>query len=497
MKRSTPVLVLGWLFTFVTAAYAGSVPDKQVSVQAIAAKEAKLEAELKELRAELRQLRKTKHSTHKSLTHAQKKRPVHRRKPSRKDFTDDIIKYFGGTPIVTSPYLGVRSEFDGHDLIVNISSSNEDLRMLRHQKNLEDAFIKRGDTFPEHPLVDVSGKLEGMGLYQWPYSGTDRHDINLKSAELDAAIHVNRFIIGYMAITYDNAPPRFFSQRTSNSRFFLNKGFITVGHLQTQPWYFTIGQLYVPFGRYSSSMLSSPLPLTLGRVKGRTVLLGYSPASDNHIMMSAFAFNGDTSQHDEFQGGANLAYVFHSGDWSGEVGASVLSNLADADGMQSTGNPAFPGFGASASTEVIMHRVPGVGAHLNFSYGRHGFVAEYVGAVRRFNGNDLSFNGSGARPWAINLEYAYRFKIKTKPSSLAFGYGHSAEALALGIPCNMIVAAFNVAIWRDTIATLEYRHDINYSNGSTAFGRGGVAPYPTAGLGKSQDTLTAQFGVYF
>lgn len=493
MKRCTPVLVLGWLFTFVSVAWAGSAPD----LQTIAAKEAKLEAELKQLRAELKHLRKTKHTSEQLLTHAQKKRPKHRRKPSQNEFTNDIIHYFGGTPIVSSPYLGVRSEFDGHDLIVNISSSNEDLRMLRHQKNLEDAFIKRGEDIPNHPMIDMSGKLEGLSIYQWPYVGAGLPDINLKSAELDAAIHVNRYLIGYMAITYDNSPPRFFSQRSSNSRFFLNKGFITIGHLRTQPWYFTIGQLYLPFGRYGSSMLSSPLPLVIGRVKGRTLLLGYSPARDNHFMASAFLFNGDTSAHAEFQGGVNAAYEFRNGPWSGEAGVSYLTNLADADGMQNTSNSAFPGFGASPTTEMIVHRVPGVGAHFNLSYNQHRFLAEYVGAIRRFNSNDLAFNGMGAQPWAFNVEYTYRFHIKDKPSSLSVGYDHSAEALALGIPRDMIVAAFNVAIWRDTIATLEYRHDINYPVGSSAFGRGGVVPFPTAALGKSQDTLTAQFGIYF
>ena len=68
------------------------------------------------------------------------------------------------------------------------------------------------------------------------------------------------------------------------------------------------------------------------------------------------------------------------------------------------------------------------------------------------------------------------------------------------------IAAINMSIWRDTIETLEYRHDINYPVGAFAAGLGAnglLTPVITTNvdgetlLGHSSDMVTAQIAVYF
>ena len=114
---------------------------------------------------------------------------------------------------------------------------------------------------------------------------------------------------------------------------------------------------------------------------------------------------------------------------------------------------------------------------------------------------DLTFNRGGATPSAWQAEASYRTKLFDVPTSFAIGYGETTQALAFNLPQKRFLAAINMAIWRDTIETLEYRHDINYPVGTMAAGRGItglLTPVVTGGaLGHTSDTITAQLGLYF
>ena len=58
---------------------------------------------------------------------------------------------------------------------------------------------------------------------------------------------------------------------------------------------------------------------------------------------------------------------------------------------------------------------------------------------------------------------------------------------------------FNISIWKDTIESLEYRHDFDFKRGD--FGNGaapvGVVNATTYGTGGSSNMLAAQIGVFF
>ena len=60
------------------------------------------------------------------------------------------LAYLAGVPVLTSPYLGVRSEFDGSDLVVNLPSVNEDLRFTNKAGHLTDS---------DGRLVDDEGRF--------------------------------------------------------------------------------------------------------------------------------------------------------------------------------------------------------------------------------------------------------------------------------------------------------------------------------------------------
>ncbi len=166
----------------------------------------------------------------------------------------------------------------------------------------------------------------------------------------------------------------------------------------------------------------------IGRVKARAMILGYAQEDGEGLYSSVYAFRGDSHASNAARinhFGANAAYVFKDPVANGEVGLSVLNNLAESEGMQSTGGSIFSGFGASAFNEQIRHRVPGLDLRGTINRDRLGVRAEWVGASRRFDRGDMTFNNHAAKPQAYNLEANYSFADFTKPLSLAVGYGQT------------------------------------------------------------------------
>ncbi|OYV53710.1 MAG: hypothetical protein B7X00_01885, partial [Legionella sp. 21-45-4] len=126
-------------------------------------------------------------------------------------------------------------------------------------------------------------------------------------------------------------------------------------------------------------------------------------------------------------------------------------------------------------------------------------TAEWVSAMKAFHVDDLSYNGHGALPSAIQLEAGMTFVSFDKPSSVAISYQSSHESLALNVAEYRISGVYNISFWKDTVESLEYRHDIDYNRQQFANGAApvGQVNQNTVGSGHCADTVLIQLGVYF
>lgn len=405
--------------------------------------------------------------------------------------------------VITSPYLGLRSSYDASDLIVNLPSMNEDLVLLLQRKDMEKQAQAVGLPYGDRPLIMVSGDLLPQFIFGNNYQKSSISQVTLSGAELDIQAISSRWAAGFLALNYDNSTPTATGLNVSsvnNSRVYVSRGFVTVGDLNVFPTYLTAGQMYAPFGIYSNSLVTSPLTQAIGRALIRSAMLGYA---QNGVYAEAYAYNGDTyvnSRRNINEGGFNGGYKHSNEDWTYDFGAGYISNMADAQGAQSnsiTSSGQFQGFGEASAAERIQHRVPGGDVHTEIRYKNWNFNAEYVGAFEAYSTADMTYNTGGAKPQASHLELDYNRLFLNRPWTFAVAYDHSWEALAYNIAEQSYFGVVSVSIWKDTIESIEFRHDINYPSTASAIGSAANSATAITPLGNSRNTITMQLGFYF
>lgn len=410
--------------------------------------------------------------------------------------------------VSTGPYVGVPIQYAGSNLVINSPSVNTDLQLLNIRKSIHEQLLAMNgqiDKEPYHSHLLLSGVIETQANYTEVGGGPNTSDIDVTNVSLDAFfIGPSNWTLGFIELSHDSGVPFDSQYRVFNSRLFVNKAFITIGDFSRSPFYGTFGQFYVPFGRYSSVLIADPLTKLLTRTKARSILVGFQERGDNALYASAYIFRGDSHAASVSRinnGGINIGYKYKYNIFHGDFGGGVIGNIADSGGMQ-LGN----GFADSVASEQLVHRVPGYNLRGIFSFGNHiDIITEYVTASTSFNPNNMSFNGSGAKPWAIDLEAAYSFMMfDNKPSAVALVYDHSAEALSLGIPMSRTAFVFNTSLWRNTLQSLELRHDRNYAASDTANGPitsttvvGTCTSSACSESGKADNAITVSFDYYF
>lgn len=401
-----------------------------------------------------------------------------------------------GPAVVTSPALGVRrSAENGKDMMVNLSSINEDLLLLKLRNRMSRHANEWHLPYPERPILAVSGGIEGKINYhrQQNYVDGTKADIDLSRAELDFVGLVSPWVTTAINVAYDNSDDTS-GKRVDNSRICVDRGFITVGQLERLPIYFTVGQVFAPFGKYSSNMLSSAPIKILGRAKDRMAIIGFTKDS-NYGAFGAqlFAFSGDTRPQDHRtiwdHTGLNFDYSYGANQWKIALGTSVTGNLAEADGIAKKLAKA-----SKSSKPLLEHRVAGFDTRMKFEYYNFALSAEYLWAAQKLAASDLTFNGKEARPQAIQLEGAVNFDLLSRASTLAFGYGRTWQALGLEQPKHMLFISYSIVLLKNALLGLEYRHDINYGTGDIATIKG---LNKTAGARRHANHVCLQLGVYF
>lgn len=440
------------------------------------------------------------------------------------------LRFARGITVTTTPLLGLKSAFNAGDLLYQYPTMNEDLILLQQRHYLEHRLESIGSSLSNRAIVAVSGAIEAQLLYINNFNGTNSGDIALSTVELDIAPYISDWADGLISFDYASFPAAT-GIRQLNSVIYLSRGFLTIGNLHVSPLYFTLGQIYAPFGRYSTATLTSPLTKSMGRVLTRALVMGYY---NEGLYAELYGYQGNDISHQYHlfrQGGLNIGYQNETLDY----GAGFLTNIADSQGMQNNGIipeqnlivagtaftsaaviaaatsiTEFSGFGVTPGGNELKHSVPGVDAHIEYNFEPFALIVEYLTATRTFSSHDLTFNGHTALVSAMHSELDYITKIYNKTVTFALAYEQSWQALALNLPRMSYVIAGSTSIWKNTMIGLEYRHDINYhptalyaTTGATFPQKiGGETvttglPVTSANVGGTRNLITFQLGAYF
>lgn len=382
---------------------------------------------------------------------------------------EKVVNFFG-TFVTSSPFPGVRATFEGTDLMSQLSNVNKDLQLLLELNQSNQYLASKNLPYPKNPRIFLSGQVEVTGFIQSDARGHARSDIDLTDAELDFLIVVCPWLYGFISFEYDNGVDASLSNsRIANSRIHGDSIFVTFGDFMHSPWYATIGQVFIPFGQYTTyDAIHDPLTKELFRTMQRELALAFY---NDKLQLSLFVFKGDSftgSGNNINNYGINLGYHFKIKKLDAKLATGLIRNIADSDGMQAA-------FGDPRNSEKLHHVVPGFNANGNFTLGNWNLIFEYNQALKPFDRRDAAFipytgHVKGAMPKAMDVELAYAFSIKNHPSSIAYSYSRSWQALGFNVPQERMTLTWATYIFRGCLLSLELNSDKLYGSNDRVAG---------------------------
>jgi hypothetical protein len=282
--------------------------------------------------------------------------------------------------------------------------------------------------------VTFSGGVEVEAGTSENYGGVTTTDIVLAKVEMAIDAELNDRVSAHIAYLYEDDATA------------LDEGTITLKFNDTTS--LIAGHAYVPFGDFSSYMVSDPLTLALGETSEDVLMLSMESGK---VSGSVYTFNGDADEiseapnDDALSFGANIGYTTDD-IW---MGVSYISNIADTNGLQDPGN-------------TIDSAVAGMGVYFGMNINRFSIIAEHVAAMESFtNGDSLAGNTvvNEETPTATNMEVAFNMN---DAAIIAVAYQMTDEADFLGLPETATSIAVSFDVMEAAGVGIEYRTSENY-----------------------------------
>lgn len=428
-----------------------------------------------------------------------------------------MIEQAQANPVLASAPNNIRGK---------LIDSSSPLKLLQERQKAGKAWQKL-TAAERYPEVEIGGNIMGSVSANRSYHNTNSSSVNLSGTTVSIALAADSWVTGLIKLLYDSGRSPDYNSMSygiGNSRILLSNATVTAGNLTKSPFYISAGQMPVPFANVSAALPN--LTSRLGKSIQRALLAGFQqPGTATGFNAAIYSFRGDSRIYPEKRmnnGGANIGYIFANKALKIESGASVIANIADSAGMQNTRAPfilfdnwideeeladdfddvpepiagSFAGFGKTAASEILVHRVPGIDIYSKITLKDFSILGEYTGAIRAFDMDNLQFNEHGARPQAYSFETTYKVKLWHYQTTLAAGYSHSYQALPLNMPEQSLSFGIRAALTKYLSGGLIYRHDKNYGIGNFAYGQG-LPVLADSVLGRSSNSLTAQLGFKF
>lgn len=355
--------------------------------------------------------------------------------------------------------LAAQEELSNHDLLQRIKQLES---RLEQQSVNETDPESTPDLAHWSERITLSGVLEVEAGYEdidFDRAGSeDSSDLVLATVELGIDAELTEHISGHVLLLWEE---------DDTEPMDVDEAFILMDGIGDSPVWIRAGKMYVPFGNFTSNMISDPLTLEIGETRESAAEIGVNLGA---IYALAYVFNGDIdeagddSHIDNF--GAQLGYTLEEDGFNLDVGISYINNILDSDGW----GDEFEDFGGYELDDYVG----GFGAHAVLETGAFNFIAEYICALDDPEYIDeatgMLEERDAVKVW--NLEMGYMFTLLNKEAVAAIAYQGSSDAdsmfptgYAAGddeldfLPQHRYMATLGAEILPYTSLALEYLHD--------------------------------------
>lgn len=300
-------------------------------------------------------------------------------------------------------------------------------------------------------VIEVEACYESIDYDDSAESDEDNSDITLATVELGVDVDLVKHVSGHILLLWEE---------DDTEPMDVDEAFITLDGEDVLPLYLMAGKMYVPFGDFTSNMISDPLTLEVGETRESAVLVGFDI---NGLYGTIYAFNGDVEEADDDDNhvdnfGASLGYALEKDTMTLDVGVSYINNLIDSDGMGDSYDDAVAEADELGNVLELDDYVGGFGAHIVVELGSLNLIAEYVGAIDDidYQLDGVSVKEDAIRSW--NLEAGYAFELFGKETIVAAAYQGTDNAGDF-LPESRFMACIGAGILDYTSLALEFAHD--------------------------------------
>jgi len=341
------------------------------------------------------------------------------------------------------------------------------------------------------------------------YQGENVQRMALNDIYLNLFGNVNDWTKAFASLSYNNASDvSVFETKAGQysnvyevNRLTVEQGYAQISNFDRSPLFLKLGKFYQDFGRYTIHPITRSLTQVLSESLQTAAQAGFVTKMGFHG--DIYAFDTPLNQRRTYalgipQGHKTTDYGVALGfdQMNDQLGFGVnLGYLYDMIGVndiaQVISQYQLGTFFTSGGT--YRNRVGAGTIDAYITSGPFSLIGDYVSAIQNFSNNDLNAKGasvvtpgtgSGAKPWAGNLQAGYGFNGWNKNQNVYLGYQVSGDAVNVFLPKDRWVLGYNVDMWKNTNLGLELDHDTDYSTSQ-------------GGTGNSSNLVSFRAGVKF
>lgn len=289
---------------------------------------------------------------------------------------------FTGGLLLASPAMG---------LDIDSSSAIENLRTRLDRLEIGAAEEDRFSIFSAHKALTFSGVLELEGYFKSAEDQPDESGLAVTTAQLGIEAVVDEQIHAHLVFLHEEGESQSLEMDEANIVLSRQENSGATQRLIG-------GKSYLPFGNYSSTMVSDPLTLELGEMNKTALTIGRE-TEQLHIQLAGF--NGDQDISGDNDTIDNLVFSLSiTPAPSLTIGASYTCDLTES-GQELLAN----------ATTAYTENIKAASAFISATIGQFTLDAEYVGAITEFAQTMVDDPATealtGRKPAAFFVELSY------------------------------------------------------------------------------------------